>query len=114
MEELEIVKGIVDSYPYFIVFVDNEYIIRFMNQTAQEHYRKKGKNLIGKSIFDCHNEKSSQIIKRNYEEIKKNGKEIFLFVNSKNQRVYMQGVKNEKGDWIGFIERFELNLQIEY
>lgn len=24
----------------------------------------------------------------------------------------MQGVKNEKGEWIGFIERFELNLQM--
>ncbi len=25
----------------------------------------------------------------------------------------MQGVKNEKGEWIGFIERFELNLQMK-
>lgn len=25
---------------------------------------------------------------------------------------YMQGVKNETGEWIGFIERFELNLQM--
>ncbi len=52
MEELEIVKGILDSYPYFIIFENNDYIISFMNQKAQEHYRKKGKNLIGKSIFD--------------------------------------------------------------
>lgn len=112
MEELEILKGILNSYPYFVVFVDNEYIIRFMNKTAQDHYDKKGKKLIGKSIFDCHNEKSIEIIKKNYEEIKRTGKDIFIFVNSKNQRVYMQGVKNEKGEWIGFIERFELNLQI--
>lgn len=112
MEELKILKGILNSYPYFVVFVDNEYIIRFMNKTAQDHYDKKGKKLIGKSIFDCHNEKSIEIIKKNYEEIKRTGKDIFIFVNSKNQRVYMQGVKNEKGEWIGFIERFELNLQI--
>ncbi len=112
MEEIEILKGILNSYPYFIVFVDNDYIIRFMNQPAQDHYLKKGKNLIGKSIFDCHNEKSIEIIKKNYEEIKTTGKDVFIFVNSKNQRVYMQGVKNEKGEWIGFIERFELNLQM--
>ena len=112
MEELEIVKGILNSYPYFIVFVDNEYMIRFMNKTAQDHYHKKGKNLIGKSIFDCHNERSVERIKNTYEEIKRTGKEVFIFVNSKNQRVYMQGVKNEKDEWIGFIERFELNLQI--
>ena len=112
MEEIEILKAILNSYPYFIVFVDNEYIIRFMNQLAQDHYLKKGKNLIGKSLFDCHNEKSIEKIKKSYEEIKKNGKDVFIFVNSKNQRVYMQGVKNEKGEWIGFIERFELNLQM--
>lgn len=112
MEEIEILKGILNSYPYFIVFVDNDYIIRFMNKPAQDHYLKKGKNLIGKSIFDCHNEKSIEIIKKNYEEIKTTGKDVFIFVNSKNQRVYMQGVKNEKGECIGFIERFELNLQM--
>ena len=112
MEEIEILKGILNSYPYFIVFVDNNYIIRFMNKPAQDHYLKKGKNLIGKSIFDCHNEKSIEKIKKNYEKIKTTGKDVFIFVNSKNQRVYMQGVKNEKGEWIGFIERFELNLQM--
>ena len=112
MEEIEILKEILNSYPYFIVFVDNDYIIRFMNKPAQDHYLKKGKNLIGKSIFDCHNEKSIEKIKKNYEEIKTTGKDVFIFVNSKNQRVYMQGVKNEKGEWIGFIERFELNLQM--
>lgn len=112
MEELEMYKGILDSYPYFIIFVDNEYRIRFMNKKAQEHYEQKGKNLIGKSLFDCHNEKSIEKIKKNYEEIKRSGKDVFIFVNSKNQRVYMQGVKDSKGNWIGFIERFELNLQM--
>lgn len=112
LDELEIFKGILNSYPYFIVFVDNEYRIRFMNKIAQEHYEKKGKNLVGKSLFDCHNEKSIEKIKINYEEIKNTGKDIFVFVNSRNQRVYMQGVKDSKGNWIGFIERFELNLQL--
>lgn len=38
---------------------------------------------------------------------------MFVCVTARNQRVYMQGVKNEKGEWIGFIERFELNLQMK-
>ena len=37
---------------------------------------------------------------------------MFVCVTTRNQRVYMQGVKSEKGDWIGFIERFELNLEL--
>ena len=113
MEKIEMLEGILNSYPYPIVFVDNDYIIRFMNKPAQDHYLKKGKNLIGKSLFDCHsNEKSIERIKKGYEGIKSNGKEMFVCVTARNQRVYMQGVKNEKGEWIGFIERFELNLQM--
>ena len=34
MEKLEIVKGILDSYPYNIIFVNNDYIISFMNKKA--------------------------------------------------------------------------------
>ena len=115
MEELEMLKGILNSYPYPIVFVDNDYIIRYMNKNAQYHYyEERGyKNLIGKSLFDCHSsEKSIERIKKGYEGIKRNGKEEFVCVTSRNQRVYMQGVRNEKGEWIGFIERFELNLQM--
>ena len=115
MEELEMMKGILNSYPYPIVFVDNDYKIRFMNQHAKYHYyEERGyKDLIGKSLFDCHdNEKSIEKIKQGYEGLKRNGKEVFVCVTARNQRVYMQGVKNEKGEWIGFIERFELNLQM--
>lgn len=114
MEEVEILKGILNSYPYPIVFVDNDYIIRYMNKNAQYHYyEERGyKDLIGKSLFDCHNDnKSNEKIKMAYEGIKRNGKEVFITITSRNQRVYMQGVRDSKGNWIGFIERFELNLQ---
>ena len=89
--------------------------MRFMNKNTEYHYHEERgyKNLIGKSLFDCHsNKKSIERIQKGYESIKSNGKEIFVCVTSRNQRVYMQGVKNKKGEWIGFIERFELNLQI--
>lgn len=115
MEELEMYQAILDSYPYPIVFVDNEYVIRFMNQNAKYHYysERNYKDLIGHSLFDCHNsEKSIEKIKQGYESIKKSGKEVFVCVTTRNQRVYMQGVKDAKGNWIGFIERFELNLQM--
>ncbi len=114
MEDVELLKGILNSYPYPIVFVDNDYMIRYMNRNAEYHYyEERGyKNLIGKSLFDCHdNIQSIEKIKMGYEGIKKNGKEVFVTVTARNQRVYMQGVRDSKGNWIGFIERFELNLQ---
>lgn len=38
MDEKTILKGILDSYPYPIVFVDNDYIIRYLNRYAKYHY----------------------------------------------------------------------------
>lgn len=56
MEQLEIMEGILNAYPYPIVFVDNDYVIRFLNRFARYHYyEERGYgDLIGKSIFDCH------------------------------------------------------------
>ena len=38
MEQLEIMEGILNAYPYPIVFVDNDYVIRFLNRFARYHY----------------------------------------------------------------------------
>jgi len=35
MDIFEILEGIVNSYPYPIVFVDNDYIIRYMNKNCK-------------------------------------------------------------------------------
>ena len=75
--------------------------------------RKGGyRDLIGKSLFDCHDrEVSRERIKVAYEKMKSDGKEVFIGVDARNQRYYMQGVRDEEGNLIGFFERFELNLQ---
>lgn len=114
MDELTILKGILDSYPYPIVFVDNDFIIRFMNRYAKYHYyQERGyQELIGKSLFDCHDKESSkERIQGAYEKMKHDGKEVFIGVSARNQRIYMQGVRDENGKLIGFFERFELNQQ---
>ena len=110
-----IMKGILDSYPYPIVFVDDTFTIRFMNRCAQYHYYKeRGYGpLIGRSIFDCHDyESTNEKIRTAFEKMRSDGKEIFLKVNARNQRVYMQPVRDDAGRLIGFFERFELNQQI--
>ena len=40
MDQNVIMKGILDSYPYPIVFVDSGYVIRYMNRYAEYHYYK--------------------------------------------------------------------------
>jgi DUF438 domain-containing protein len=113
MDQHTIMKGILDSYPYPIVFVDKDYIIRFMNRYAEYYYYKeRGYGpLIGKSLFDCHDRPASrERIAAAFEKMQSDGKEVYLGVNTRNQRFYMQGVRDEEGNLIGFFERFELNL----
>jgi DUF438 domain-containing protein len=84
-----------------------------MNKKAEYHYYKERgyKDLIGKSIFACHSEKSSEHIKQAFEKFKRNGQEIFLKVNVRNERIYVVPVRDDDGNLIGYWERFELNLQ---
>ena len=115
IDQSSIMKGILDSYPDPIVFVDDTYTSRVLNRYAEYHdYQERGYGpLLGKSIFDCHDQESSkQRIRAAFEKMKKDGKEIFLKVNARNQRLYMQPVRDESGRLIGFFERFELNLEV--
>ncbi len=112
--ELENIKTcILNSIPYPILFVNCDHIITYMNDAAQYHYHKERgyDNLLGKSLFTCHNEKSKQKILEAFEKIKNHGNEVFIGVSIKNQRIYMNPVRDEHGELIGYFERFELNLE---
>lgn len=113
MEKEKIMSYILDSIPYPILFVDCDHIIRYMNNTAKHHYyTERGyTDLIGKSLFECHNQHSKEKIIEAFEKIKNHGNEIYIGVSVKNQRMYINPVRNEAGELIGYFERFELNLQ---
>lgn len=109
----QIMEYILDSLPYRVVFADADHIIRYMNKEARYHYyhvRGYGE-LIGHSIFECHNERSKEALVAAVEKLKKHGNEIYLGVSVRNERKYINPVRNEKGELVGYFERFELNLQ---
>lgn len=87
------------------VFVDSEHIIRFMNSAAISRY-KEGEALVGKSIFSCHNDASSEIIIEIFEKMKSGLTEEIISDNEKH-RVYMRAVRDENGNLSGYFERFE-------
>ena len=99
MDELEMLKCILDSIPYPILFVDTNHIIRYLNKTAFYHYYEmRGyKNLIGKSLFECHNESSKEKIINAVEKLKNHVNEILIGVGVNNQRIYINPVRNKKG-----------------
>jgi DUF438 domain-containing protein len=103
---------ILDAFPFPIVFVDTDHMIRFMNKRAcYVYYDERGyRDLVGKSIFICHNEKSKEAIVGIVETLKNHGKEFFLTVNGRNERVYVTPVRNDDGELVGYFERFEGNF----
>lgn len=46
-----------------VTAADKDGVIRYMNRRARETYRKHG-DLVGKSLFDCHDERAAGIIRR--------------------------------------------------
>lgn len=114
MDREKMLSYILDAHPYPIVFVDCDHVIRYLNKRAEYHYyQERGyRDLIGKSIFACHqNPKSEEMIKSVVEQLKNHGNEVFLKVSYKNERIYIVPVRDENGDLIGYFERFEMNLQ---
>lgn len=113
MDKEKLMSYILGSIPYPIVFADCEHIIRYMNKAAEFHYysQRGYRDLIGKSLFDCHNETSREKITAAFEKLKNHGNEIFIGISVKNQRIYMNPVRDENGELIGYCERFEMNLQ---
>jgi DUF438 domain-containing protein len=114
MEREKMLALILDSYPYPIVFVDCNHIIQYLNKRAEYHYyRERGySSLIGKRIFDCHQDpKSEKMIRAAVEKFKNHAGEVFLHLNDRNEREYIVPVRDENGEWIGYFERCEMNLQ---
>ena len=111
---LEQIKSyILDSIPYPIVFVDTDHIIRYLNKTAKYHYytMRGYQDLIGKPLFDCHGELPAQKIKSAVKKLKGHANQMFLHVTSDNLRLYLNPVRDEKGDLVGYFARYEMNLQ---
>ena len=80
-----------------------------MNDPAKRHYSKWG-DVIGKSIFDCHNEYSKGKIEEAFQEFVNGVREVMI-TNSKKHRVYMRSVKDEEGEIIGYYERYDPPLK---
>ena len=112
MDKAEMLQLILDSIPYPIVFADENHIIRFLNKTARFHYYKmRGyKNLLGKSLLSCHNKDSQEKIIKAADKLKNHSNEIYAGVVG-NNRLYINPVRNEAGDLVGYFERYEMNLQ---
>ena len=109
----EVLYGILDAYPYEIVFVDRTHIVRYMNRTAKQRY--EGRVFIGNSLFNCHNEGSRVKIEKFLERADAGEEEMFELYNKKTgEREFFVPVRDASGSVIGYFERHETPWDAEH
>jgi PAS domain-containing protein len=111
----------MELFPYFksmmeedhcaVVICNLDHEIIYMNPAADAHYQKYGgKSLVGKSLLDCHNEKSGEQIRKVVQwfgESREHNR-IYTFHNEKqNKDVYMIALRDADGTLIGYYEKHE-------
>lgn len=100
-------RSIVEQDRCAVVICDLAHEIIYMNPAAVEKYHG---NLVGKSIFDCHNGDSREKIRKVADWFAESREHniIFTFHNEKqNKDVYMVALRDESGALIGYYEKHE-------
>lgn len=111
MNLLPFFKAVLDEDKAPVVICDLEHTIVYMNPVACQRYEKQGgAELLGKSLLDCHNAKSNEMINRVLDWFEENtdNNRIFTFRNEKeNKDVYMVALRDDSGKLIGYYEKHE-------
>ena len=106
-----IYKSVLEADKAAVVICDLEHKIIYMNPEAIQRYEKwGGKDLLGKSLLDCHNEKSREMIQKVvgwFRESKDNNLVYTSYNQKENKDVYMVALRDESGDLIAYYEKHE-------
>lgn len=111
MELYDFFKSVLDGDTSPIVLCDLDHIIIYMNPAAVRNYAKRGgENLVGKSLLDCHNLHSRELIRKTvtwFEESTDHNR-VFEFHSDKDNRdVYAVALRDSAGKVIGYYEKHE-------
>jgi DUF438 domain-containing protein len=105
MIDATLMAAILDSLKDPILFADTEHITRYMNRAAIAWY-EEGDSLIGRSLLDCHNERSQQMMREILAAMHE-GVEEQLITDNEKHRIYMRVVRDAGGKVLGYYERYE-------
>lgn len=104
-------KSVLEQDRAHIVICDLDHTIIYMNPAADRSYEKYGgHSLIGKSLLDCHNPHSCEMIKRVVDWFRKSKDNdlVYTYKNEKhNKDVYMVALRNSDSELIGYYEKHE-------
>lgn len=104
-------KSVIDQDKAAVVICNLKHEIIYMNPAAIERYSKSGgAGLIGKSLLNCHNAKSNEMINKVTDWFNQNSDNniIHTFYNPKeNKDVYMVALRDDNRTLIGYYEKHE-------
>ena len=101
-----LMAAILDSLKDPILFADTEHVTRYMNKAAVAHYAEEGEDLVGRSLLDCHNERSQQMMVEILAEMHE-GLDERLITDNEKHRIFMRVVRDTNGQVLGYYERYE-------
>ena len=104
-------KSVLEADRAAVVLCDLDHRIIYMNPAAKRNYEKwGGGSLVGKSLLDCHNEKSCEMIEKvvSWFQASPDNNLVYTFYNQKeNKDVYMVALRDDAGTLIGYYEKHE-------
>ena len=104
-------KSVLEKDREPVVLCDLNHTLVYMNPAAHKNYSKYGgEALVGKSLLDCHNSHSVEMIKKvtDWFAQSTDNNMIYTFRNEKqNKDVYMVALRDEENKLIGYYEKHE-------
>lgn len=111
MELSTFFKSVIEQDRCAVVLCNLQHEIIYMNPAAVSRYSGYGGDkLIGKSLLNCHNEKSRKLIEKTISWFKKDTENniVYTYRNEKeNKDVYMIALRDDNNTLIGYYEKHE-------
>ncbi len=104
-EPVSFLAAALDSMKDPVLVADTEHRILFLNEAATLHY-SEGAGLLGRSLLDCHNPQSQQMMLEVLEALR-GGEDERLITDNEKYRIYMRAVRDQTGELLGYYERYE-------
>jgi PAS domain-containing protein len=109
MIDATLLAAILDSLKDPILFADTKHVTLYMNRAAITHY-EQGESLIGRSLLECHNERSRLMMVEILAAMQNEGLEERLITDNEKGRIFMRAVRDADGRVLGYYEHYEFGL----
>ena len=104
MIDATLMTAILDSLKDPVLFADTDHVTRYMNKAAIVYY-DEGASLIGRSLMDCHNEQSQEMMIEILAAMHE-GEDERIITDDEKHRIFMRVVRDAEGRVLGYYERY--------